>query len=758
MNKPPNFTTRDRTALNFGVHFLSFREILAMKGPFCTRQEREQKAMAPMRPFSSANQKERPILLLFCSHVWETPHHPDPDKSQLNCLKYFIQALCSLYTTISDNPTTVDGFEAMAREAENLSRHGWIQAALLLGDMLSTTSGVVDLQLHNDAEHFLDRSYIWYDYACLYQHPRTPEQEKDFRWSLDNMDKLTRNCFRTIAVFGDEADYHSRGWCVFEAASSFFDRSRPIVLKPDLMGTELDLGTGWRHGWNDYGLLHSADRMSLRRSLRGIAHTVQLALRSLENPDLQLKHSRQIVSSGTPTILPLIVELREGFQRQHAWVAENPSSLFDFQKVLEEIKGVKCFKVSDKPYVILKTLIVFLPAFDSQIFEEALNRHSQGLPLAMQMAGTAQTNWFHQDYVFVSEDGHNGRIFRFGDFGDPSLPVVDITGLAAFLSGQTVPGFLNSISPCFPINPAETPDRPDPYTKSSPPPNGNNQQKSSWSILALTRKVCCPCLARGRQGPDSGYHVQVPQSELTALKNDKNTERQLIESFVVPSGTIARFDFSTTPLSRIIAAMHGDLADSKLLKKAIELQFLTEEVGIQVSGVPQSARRGHVIASDGGGLQVAPVAGPNNERFIKVCADPHLFQRNFPGQFNSTLSGREAIHMASQMPVDGLLICSAVAWRSFVMPQHEFPKYMELPAPPPLFTCPDDCEVAVIFSPLDGRPVDVRTIASQASKGAGSEAPSCLATGEVHFDEETEVSASKSGFSATDPTPGHAFA
>ena len=175
MAPPQKFGFRDSTELE-GFVFLSFREILAMKGPFNTRQEREKaRGGKPIQPYSSTdyNGTGRPILVLFCSHIWETEHHPDPDQSQLNSLKHFIRALQSLYTTMCDDPTTVDGFETMAKESEDLCRHGWIQAALLLGDMLTSSTGVVNLQLHIDASQFLDRCFIWYDYADRYTHSHT---------------------------------------------------------------------------------------------------------------------------------------------------------------------------------------------------------------------------------------------------------------------------------------------------------------------------------------------------------------------------------------------------------------------------------------------------------------------------------------------------------------------------------------------------------------------------------------------------------
>ena len=59
--------------------------------------------------------------------------------------------------------------------------------------------------------------YIFYDYSCLPQYPRTEEEECHFRNDLSKIDELYRY-YPVHKIIYD--DYYKRGWCVFESACS----------------------------------------------------------------------------------------------------------------------------------------------------------------------------------------------------------------------------------------------------------------------------------------------------------------------------------------------------------------------------------------------------------------------------------------------------------------------------------------------------------------------------------------------------------
>lgn len=91
-------------------------------------------------------------------------------------------------------------------------------------------------------------------------------------------------------------------------------------------------------------------------------------------------------------------------------------------------------------------------------------------------------------------------------------------------------------------------------------------------------------------------------------------------------------------------------------------------------GIPAGKKHGD--AFDAGGMSMPFVTDPDGRSMIKLCADPDTFFKNFPNSFNGTLTGREAIEMARQVPkAAGLLICSAVAWKSFPIYKDDFDRF-----------------------------------------------------------------------------------
>ena len=65
----------------------------------------------------------------------------------------------------------------------------------------------------------MDRVWLWIDFRCLPQNPRTSEEQLRFRESLCDLSEYQKNA-ATLVLHGEENDLHTRGWCVFEYIAS----------------------------------------------------------------------------------------------------------------------------------------------------------------------------------------------------------------------------------------------------------------------------------------------------------------------------------------------------------------------------------------------------------------------------------------------------------------------------------------------------------------------------------------------------------
>lgn len=232
--------------------FISFRELLEMKGKFPTRQERD-KSSSRLSQQQEDEDTDVCWVRLFCSHQWESKQHPDPQGSQLRSLQMFVRMMHSIFRLARSLRNDVDSSFA-TEEVEgvpcSLARHGWLQAATLVGDLFrDQRSKRADESWHQGVD-FLDRCYFWYDYACLHQSPRTSLQELEFRWSLENMPTLLRDCTATIALQDEPAEFDRRGWCAFEVACTKAKNTYPNL--PPLVLRMKEMGKAFPDDWLDW--------------------------------------------------------------------------------------------------------------------------------------------------------------------------------------------------------------------------------------------------------------------------------------------------------------------------------------------------------------------------------------------------------------------------------------------------------------------------------------------------------------------------
>jgi hypothetical protein len=99
--------------------------------------------------------------LVFVSHRWITPEHPDPDGTQLRELQRRLK-------TISEEDKS------------------------------------------------FKEALVFYDYSSMLQRPRTAQEEALFHRDLDALRRLSQQADKVLILSEGYVDYKSRGWCFFE--------------------------------------------------------------------------------------------------------------------------------------------------------------------------------------------------------------------------------------------------------------------------------------------------------------------------------------------------------------------------------------------------------------------------------------------------------------------------------------------------------------------------------------------------------------
>jgi hypothetical protein len=92
------------------------------------------------------------------------------------------------------------------------------------------------------------RFRLWYDFACMPQHPRTPEEQDRFETLLGRLGVI-QILSRTVVLLDRVEDYFSRGWCNYES-----------ILAHEYLSGTLDLWQGGEVVSNDVGERETAFR------------------------------------------------------------------------------------------------------------------------------------------------------------------------------------------------------------------------------------------------------------------------------------------------------------------------------------------------------------------------------------------------------------------------------------------------------------------------------------------------------------------
>eukprot|EP00051_Salpingoeca_urceolata_P000729 m.35676 g.35676 ORF g.35676 m.35676 type:complete len:607 (+) comp10943_c1_seq1:97-1917(+) len=274
-----------------------------------------------------------PLMVLFVSHRWEDPKHPDPHGRQLRALQQLVRDIVMVCEAAS-----TDTAAARLGRCPTLQRDGTLQAATLAGYILKALATEQDKACGSDtkegetahnggaattapaqppvaetstadtptaetpvaaadtpiaeaqtpttqahttqtespttaveppapaaqtpttqaqtsttqaqpsttlAREVLRRCGLWYDFASLYQVPRTPAEDAVFSAALVALPTLLASCTAVVSLREPGDDYEERGWCMVEMecssrnSRSFNALRSPLVLRLNSQGTAL---------------------------------------------------------------------------------------------------------------------------------------------------------------------------------------------------------------------------------------------------------------------------------------------------------------------------------------------------------------------------------------------------------------------------------------------------------------------------------------------------------------------------------------
>ncbi len=175
------------------------------------------------------NPEAPPSAVIFVSHRWESPKHPDPNGAQSDALRAFLGAVRNLHEVRSG---TKDERRA---QVPSLLVHGVLQAAYFLDNGIAfgrAEHGAWEADAKLD--DVLDSVGVWYDYSCM---PQDGPADLSLAPGLQSIHQLIGES--TMLILRRPNDhYDERAWCAAEISAEP-DRARQqcarIVVRMDLL-------------------------------------------------------------------------------------------------------------------------------------------------------------------------------------------------------------------------------------------------------------------------------------------------------------------------------------------------------------------------------------------------------------------------------------------------------------------------------------------------------------------------------------------
>jgi hypothetical protein len=206
--------------------------VLRMEGPMPKFEQ-----LQAEQPSSWFSPDSPPSAVLFVSHRWKTPTHPDPDGAQGNAIRAFLAAVRDV------DESREASASVRRRRVPSLLVHGVFQAAYFLENGISfgrQEGGAWSDDLDDDRESVVDRIGIWYDFSCM---PQDGIGSLSLVPSLARIHELIGESTMLILRWRGD-DYDARAWCAAEISTEpDIERSqcRRIVLRADQISRPIAL-------------------------------------------------------------------------------------------------------------------------------------------------------------------------------------------------------------------------------------------------------------------------------------------------------------------------------------------------------------------------------------------------------------------------------------------------------------------------------------------------------------------------------------
>jgi len=199
--------------------------------------------MGSFKEWKNCSNRRRPVssspgITILVSHRWESLKEPDPSGIQFHgVIRFIIQACMMAMGSTPNIFNNVDASEVIvnqrlykqlaclyreytqqvAERSEQLAREIF-QETQQLQNYLDSTIGQVNSKLVvldlMPLTFMMRQIEIWYDYTCLPQQPRSPEEQTYFNKELESLCNYFGNFFSLIIWSSDDI---KRAWCFMEA-------------------------------------------------------------------------------------------------------------------------------------------------------------------------------------------------------------------------------------------------------------------------------------------------------------------------------------------------------------------------------------------------------------------------------------------------------------------------------------------------------------------------------------------------------------
>jgi len=212
----------DWKELTASFHVTSVEGLLSL-----ARMERHQDVRARLRWLEAG---EPPLGMLFVSHRWASPEHPDPGGELMRSVQAFLRLLLAAVEAL------LAPREERLRLLPSISGEGALQAEEIARRLLGfgPLSGPAASPAGPEARKIIAARYrsgergpafrawiaqrigAWLDYVCMPQRPLSREDEPEFVRTLQSLDRLAESAI-LVAMRRAGDDYSVRGWCLLEA-------------------------------------------------------------------------------------------------------------------------------------------------------------------------------------------------------------------------------------------------------------------------------------------------------------------------------------------------------------------------------------------------------------------------------------------------------------------------------------------------------------------------------------------------------------